>query len=266
MLVFPVGYTLYFSVHEWFASSASPPVFVGLDNFLRMAGDERFLLGLARTLGYTVVSVAGALVLGTALALLLNRSFPGRGIVRSLFMLPMMATPVAISLVWLLMYDPSLGVLNYFLSLFGMQPRLWVNDPQFAMLWLIVVDIWEWTPLIMLIALGGLASLPSEPFEAAYVDGASTLQIFRHVTLPLLRPYLVIAVLFRGIDALKTFDQIYVITGGGPGFATETLNIYIYRNAFEYLHIGYASAMLVVFFLIVTAISMLLIRARRGAW
>lgn len=264
MLLFPVGYTLYLSVHAWFASSTVPPQFVGLKNYLDMAKDPRFLNGLLRTFFYTALAVVGEVVLGTAMALLFNRSFAGRGLARTLFLLPMVATPVAIALVWLLMYDPASGVLNYLLTLLRLPTSLWVNDPRTVIPSLVLVDIWQWTPLVMLIALAGLAALPSEPYEAAIIDGASSLQMLRYITLPLLRPYIVVAALFRGIDALKTFDTIYVITRGGPAFASETLNLYIYSNAFEYLHIGYSSAMLVVFFCIVLLLSLVLIAARRG--
>ncbi len=264
MLLFPLVYTLYLSLHAWFASSTTPPRFVALKNYLDMTKDARFLNGVLRTFSYTGLAVAGEVILGTAMALLFNRSFAGRGLARTLFLLPMVATPVAIALVWLLMYDPASGVLNYLLTLLRLPTNLWVNDPRTVIPSLVLVDIWQWTPLVMLIALAGLAALPSEPYEAAIVDGASGLQMLWYITLPLLRPYIVVAALFRGIDALKTFDTIYVITRGGPAFASETLNLYIYSNAFEYLHIGYSSAMLVVFFWIVLALSLALIAVRRG--
>lgn len=264
MLLFPFGYTVHLSLHEWFASSTTPPRFVGLKNYLAMPADARFVQGLVRTFLYTGLAVAGEVALGTALALLFNRVFVGRGLARTLFLLPMVATPVAVGLVWLLMYDPAAGVLNYLLSLAGLPPSLWVNDPRTVIPALVLVDVWQWTPLVMLITLAGLTALPPEPFEAARIDGASGVQILRHVTLPMLRPYIVVAALFRGIDALKTFDTIYVITRGGPAFASETLNLYIYSNAFEYLHIGYSSAMLVVFFAVVLGLSLVLIAVRRG--
>ena len=140
-----------------------------------------------------------------------------------------------------------------------------MNDSFLALPTLVLVDIWQWTPIVMLMVLGGLTALPEEPFEAARIDGASTWQIFRYLTLPMLRPYIMVAALFRGIDALKTFDSIYVITRGGPGFASETLNLYIYATAFDYLHFGSSSAMLVIFFLIVLSLSAVLIGLRRKA-
>jgi multiple sugar transport system permease protein len=264
MLVFPFTYTAYLSLHEWFAAGP-PPRFAGVQNYVALLADARFLNALARTLIFTALAVSVEVALGIALALMFARPFIGRGPARTIFLLPMVATPVAISLVWLLMFDPATGVLNYLLQLIGLGPSLWVNDSFLALPSLVLVDVWQWTPIVMLMVLGGLTALPSDPFEAARIDGASTWQIFRYLTLPMLRPYIVVAALFRGIDALKTFDSIYVITRGGPGFASETLNLYIYATAFDYLHFGYSSAMLVVFFLIVLGFSTLLIAFRRKA-
>lgn len=262
MLVFPLAYTGYLSLFEWFAAGP-PPRFVGLQNYIDLASDERFLKALARTLVFTALAVTIEVGLGIALALMFARPFLGRGFARTIFLLPMVATPVAISLVWLLMYDPATGVLNYLLKLVGLPGSLWVNDSLLALPALVLVDVWQWTPIVMLMVLGGLTALPTDPFEAARIDGASDWQVFKYLTLPMLRPYIVVAALFRGIDALKTFDSIYVITRGGPNFASETLNLYIYASAFDYLHFGSSSAMLVVFFLIVLAFSGMLIAFRR---
>jgi multiple sugar transport system permease protein len=262
MLIFPFSYTVYLSLFEWFVAGPAPR-FVGLRNYFEIARDARFLNAAWNTLLYTGMAVAFEVVLGIAFALMLHRKFFGRGTVRTIFLLPMVATPVAISLVWLLMFDPASGVLNYLLISVGLPPSLWVNDARLAIPGLVLVDVWQWTPLVMLIVLGGLTALPPEPFEAAMIDGASAWQTLIYLTLPLLRPYIVVAALFRGIDALKTFDTIFVITRGGPAFASETLNLYIYSSAFEYLHMGYSSAMLVVFFIIVLAMSLLLIRVRK---
>jgi multiple sugar transport system permease protein len=181
---------------------------------------------------------------------------------RGLFVLPMMATPVAIALVWTMMFHPQQGVLNYLLSLLGIGPSEWVYSPRLAIPCLVMVDIWQWTPLVMLIVLGGLASLPTDPFEAAHMEGATRWQTLRHVTLPLLLPFILVAAVVRLIDALKTFDTIYVITQGGPGTASETINLYLYLQAFSFFQIGKASAVVVVFFLLVIALSWLLFRLR----
>jgi multiple sugar transport system permease protein len=262
MLVFPFTYTVAISLFDWTIGGNSTR-WVGLGNYVAASHDARFLNSVINTAVYTVLSVTGEVVLGVAFALLLFRPFALRGVARALFMLPMAATPVAIALVWLLMFDPASGVLNYLLGIVGLPPSVWVNDARLAIPALALVDIWQWTPLVMLIVLGGLASLPVEPYEAAVIDGASRLQSFVYLTLPLLRPYIVVAALFRSIDALKTFDTIFVITGGGPAFASETLNLYIYRSAFDYLKMGYSSALLVIFFMIVLLVSLALVILRR---
>jgi multiple sugar transport system permease protein len=178
----------------------------------------------------------------------------------------MVATPVAISLVWLMMYDPATGVLGFALRSVGLPAIAWTSDPRWVIPSLVLVDVWQWTPLVALICMAGLAGLPSGPYEAATIDGASRWQTFWHITMPLLRPTIVVALLFRTIDTLKNFDTIWVISGGGPAFASETLNIYVYKMAFEYLNVGYASALLVIFFAIVLGTSLFLIKLRRGAW
>ncbi len=267
LMVFPVFYTVYMSLHSWFASSLTSPEFVGLANFKRaFLQDERFRNALWLTLYFTVLATALQVVLGVALALLLNRPFRGKGFFRSIFLLPMVATPVAIALVWMMMYNPTLGVMNYLVGLIRLGPFKWVSDTALVIPALAVVDTWEWTPLITLITLAGLASLPLEPYESALIDGASPAQMFWRITLPLLRPTIMVALLFRSIDCLKTFDIIYVMTAGGPGFASETLNVYTFQVGLFYFHIGYACSLLVILFALVLGVSLVLIKVRRGSW
>jgi multiple sugar transport system permease protein len=267
LMVFPVFYTVYMSLHSWFASSLTAPEFIGLQNFKRaFTQDERFRNAIWLTIYFTALATAMQLVLGVALALLLNRSFRGKGFFRSIFLMPMVATPVAIALVWMMMYNPTLGVMNYLVGLVGLGPYKWVSDVRFVIPALAVVDTWEWTPLITLITLAGLATLPIEPYESALIDGATPAQMFWRITLPLLRPTIIVALLFRSIDCLKTFDIIYVMTAGGPGFASETLNVYTFQVGLFYFHIGYASSLLVILFALVLGVSLILIKTRRGAW
>jgi multiple sugar transport system permease protein len=260
VIVFPWMFTLWMSLFDW--KIGSPHVFAGLTNYTDLLGNQRFLEAVMHTLVFTAMAVAAPLVLGTAAALVFHEKFVARGVLRGLFVLPMMATPVAIALVWTMMFHPQQGVLNYLLSLVGIGPSEWVYSPRLAILCLVMVDIWQWTPLVMLIVLGGLASLPTDPFEAAHMEGATRWQTLRHVTLPLLLPFILVAAVVRLIDALKTFDTIYVITQGGPGTASETINLYLYLQAFSFFQIGKASAVVVVFFLIVIGLSWLLFRLR----
>jgi len=267
LMIFPVMYTVYMSLHSWFASSLTSPEFIGLANFRRaFLEDERFRNALWLTLYFTALATALQVVLGVALALLLNRPFRGKGFFRSIFLLPMVATPVAIALVWMMMYNPTLGVMNYIVGLIRLGPFTWVSDANVVIPALAVVDTWEWTPLITLITLAGLASLPLEPYESALIDGATPAQMFWRITLPLLRPTIMVALLFRAIDCLKTFDIIYVMTAGGPGFASETLNVYTFQVGLFYFHIGYACSLLVILFALVLGVSLILIKARRGSW
>ena len=266
LMAFPLAYTAYLSLHEWYASSVLGPQFVGLNNYVALlTQDERFWPALVRTLEFTVGSVLLSVGFGFGIAHLLIRRFPGRGLARTIFLLPMIATPVAMALVWMTMMSPTIGVLNYFLRSLGLPASAWVASPRTVIASLLLVETWMWTPMITLILLAGLSSLPAEPFESALVDGASGWQVVWHVTLPLMRSTIVVAALFRTIDALKIFDIVYVMTEGGPGFASETLNLYVFQTSFKYLHLGYASALIVIFFSIVLGASLLLLRVRRSA-
>lgn len=265
VIVFPWLFTLYVSVQDW--DAAGPAGFVGAANYTRLLTDERFLLSIVRTLYYTVLTVVAPLVLGTIAAVLLHREFRFRGLVRGIFLLPMMATPVAIALVWAMMFHPQFGVLNYLLERVGLPTSLWVYAPETVIPSLAVVETWQWTPFTMLIVLGGLASLPTDPYESATIDGASAWQSFRHITLPLVMPFILIAGLLRAIDAFKAFDTIYPITQGGPGVASETINIYLYLQAFSYTHIGSSSAVVVVFFAMILVLAYVMLYLRqRSMW
>jgi len=269
MILMPLSYTLYMSVQEWYISSLSKPKFVGLSNYVEILTRDtdlemgRFSWAILRTFLYAILGVCAQTSIGVALAVLFNRHFFGKGFVRTLSLLPMVATPVAISLVWMMMFNPSLGVLNYFLSFLRLGPLDWVGTDKWVIPSLVLVDTWQWVPLITLIATAGLASLPTEPYEAARIDGANNWQVFWRITLPLLRPTLMVAILFRAIDCLKTFDTILVITAGGPGTASETLSIYIFQQAFDYFHMGYASALIVIFLAIILGVCLVLIKYRR---
>jgi multiple sugar transport system permease protein len=261
VIIFPWVYTIWMSLHEW--KVGAPPTFVGLANYIRLPSDVRFVESIWHTLVYTALSVVLPLVLGTLAAVVFNARFPMRGFFRGLFILPMMATPVAIALVWTMMFHPQLGVLNYLLSLVGLPPSLWVFHPATAIPSLVLVETWQWTPLVMLIVLGGLAAIPAEPYESAQIDGATRWQIFRYISLPLIAPFLFIAAMIRMIDAVKSFDIIFAITQGGPGSASETINLYLYSVAFVYYDVGYASAIVVVFFALIVALAGALLRLRQ---
>lgn len=264
MMIFPLGFTLWNSFSGWSLTLGRPNTLIGAQNYIAIMTDARFWNAVWNTLYFTALAMSVELVLGVALALLLDaKDYRGKRVVTSILLLPMMATPVAVAMVWLLMFEPTAGVINYGLGQLGLPKQLWIAGSSSVIPSLVLVDVWEWTPLITLIVLAGLAGLPSEPFEAARVDGASYWQILRRVTLPMLLPTISVAGLLRFIDCIKTFDIIYGMTGGGPGFSSETLNIYTYNQAFYYFNFGYASALLVIFFSIVTGISLLVTYSRR---
>ena len=263
VIIFPWAFTVWMSAFDWKIGSVAH--FVGFDNYTQLATNKRFLESILHTFYFTLLAVIFPLILGTAAALIFHREFPLRGMLRSIFTMPMMATPVAVALVWTMMFHPQQGVLNYLLSLVGLPPSLWVYSPTWVIPSLVLVEIWHWTPLIMLIVLGGLAALPTEPYESARLDGASEWQLFRYITLPLLAPFLIVAAVIRTIDALKAFDTIYVISQGGPGTASETINLYLYLQAFAFYNVGNASAVVVVFFVIILALALLLLHVREKA-
>lgn len=263
---FPLVYLIYMSLHKWSLIGSAAPMFIGAGNFIGLLVDDRFTHSLVRTLYFTALGLATNLPAGLGIAILLNRDFFGRSLLRALLVFPMVATPVAMGLVWVVMLDPSLGIVRYLFGLVGIaNPPLWLSDTNWAIPTLVMVDAWMWTPMVTLICSAGLAALPVEPFEAAIVDGASAWQRFRYLTLPLLMPVLLVATMLRLMDLLKVIDIVYVMTNGGPGHATETINLYNYLVALSYDKIGYGAAVALVLFGLVLLATLGLIRLRRAA-
>ena len=261
---FPLVYLCWMSLNRWSMVGFEPPRFIGPRNFAQLADDARFLEALGRTFWFTGLGLASNLPLGLGIALLMHERFPGRSLCRALLILPMVATPAAMGLVWVIMLDPTLGIVRWLLGLIGIaHPPLWLADPDLVVPTLVAVDAWMWTPMVALICIAGLAALPPEPFEAALVDGASALQRFRYLTLPMMLPTLMVAAMLRLMDLLKLIDIVYVMTGGGPGHLSETINLYNYLVALSYDKIGYGSAIALVLFAIVMACTLALIRLRR---
>ncbi|MBW2634994.1 MAG: sugar ABC transporter permease, partial [Deltaproteobacteria bacterium] len=248
-------------------SSEGKIEFIGVANYVRaFSEDPHFLRSIWLTLYFAVGSTLGQLTLGLGLALFLNRQFKGEATFRMLLMFPIIATPVAMSLVWSMLMNPMMGHLNYYLSLLGLPGSLWAADTSTVLPSLIMIELWHWVPMTMLVLLAGLKSLPKEPFEAATVDGASRFQMFVNITLPLLQPYVFLLLLLRLVHGLKVFDKIFVISGGGPNRASETLNIMIYEQAFGATNFGYASALGSFLLLIILLISIGLFRFRQRKW
>jgi multiple sugar transport system permease protein len=266
VLAGPLAYALWVSLTSWYLGSPVPPRFVGLANYATLLGDPRVWHAAWVTFCFTGLALGLELLLGLAIALYLNREFAGIGLVRTVLLLPLSVTPVAIALVWAMMFNPTLGMLNYVLSLVGLPPLLWASDPLTALPSLVLVDVWQWTPMVVLLLLAGLQTIPAEILEAAALDGASGFRFVRRIQLPLIRPHLAMAAVFRVILLLKTFDLIYVITQGGPADATETLNLYTYQVGMVYFQMGYGSALAVVLLGLIMVLSLVLLQTRRRAW
>jgi len=237
--------------------------FIFLDNYIELMKTDEFWIALRVTVVFTVLAVFVQVVLGVVIATLLHNENTNISFLRTMYLLPLAITPIAATFTFRLMFNPSLGVLNYFMKLLGFEPQAWLASPSTALFSLILVDTWQWTPFILLICLGGLASLPNEPFEAAKVDGASSWQIFIKITVPMLYPFIGLALLFRSIDAFKTFDIIYVLTSGGPGILTRTLNLYAFKHGIEFLSMGYAGSIAIVMLIITIVVAQIFLRKNK---
>lgn len=260
MIAFPFIYTIWMSFQLY--SSTGQITGSGIGNYQRMVGDDEFWNGIWITFYLYFLSLALQLVLGTGLAMLLFRAKRLPGIVRSLFISPFMMPPVVAGMMWLVILDPSLGAANWILTSLGLPASAWLASPAWVVPTLAMIDTWQWTPYVALIVLGGLQSLPPSVYEAAEIDGASRRAVFWRITLPLLLPTLVTAMVLRSVDLLRFFDLIYITTQGGPSNHSMTLNIYGFRTGFEFFRLGYASALMVTLSVIVLGAVIALNRLR----
>ncbi|MFJ2703645.1 carbohydrate ABC transporter permease [Streptomyces sp. NPDC087428] len=265
MIVFPLAFTLDLSLTDAFGAVNADKAHIGLRNFTDALGDtRRFWPAARRTLVFTVGAVVLETVLGLALAMLMRKPFRGMRWVRTVLIVPLLATPVAIGILWLLILDPTNGIANHLLAAVGLPRQEFLGSVSQSLPTLMLIDVWQWTPMMTLLLLAGLTTLPEEPEEAALVDGANSWQRFRHVILPMLGPTLATALVLRAVDALKTFDILYATkgAGGGSDFEVETLNVYAYGLTFDYQEYGLAAAVLVLFTLFIIGVVVLL--RRRG--
>jgi len=268
LFIYPFIRLIYLSLNHWMLTTRQEPTFVGFANYMQaFTQDTHFWTSMWLTFYFAFGSVAGQFIIGFALALILNREFKGESIFRTFMLFPIIATPVAMSLVWSMLMNPMMGHLNYYISFFGLGPSEWAANRSTVMPSLIMVEIWHWTPMTMLILLAGLKSLPRDPYEAAIIDGASKIQVFFKITLPLMQPYIFLILLLRIVHSMKVFDKIYVIaSGGGPNRASETLNIMIYQEAFRALNYGYASTLGIIMLVLILIITVVLFRYRERSW
>jgi multiple sugar transport system permease protein len=234
---------------------------IGFTNYAYVLRDNEFLgIVLPNTFGFMLASVGSSLILGLAIALLLNRNFAGRWLVQTIILLPLMVAPVIAAIMIRWMFNDQFGIVNVVLGVFGVPEIAWLTQKWTAFLAILLTDVWLWTPWFALLLLAGLQSLPQEPFEAAQIDAASPWRTFRYITLPMLRPVIVVCVVIRAIDAFRTFDVVWTITGGGPARATEVFSIYAYVEAFQFLNFGRGSAAAVIGALIIVVFAMVLYR------
>lgn len=256
MIAIPLTYNFGMSFTKWSMSAVEAPKFIAFDNYRALFSEKRFWDAVWRTVIFVVTALSAQTVLGVGLAVMLNRPFRGKRLTQTFFLLPVVATPVAVGMVWMLMYEPTIGFANVFLEYLHIPPQEFLASTGLqSLLSLVVVDVWEWTPMIMLMVYAGLTAIPDTPYESSMIDGANKWQQFTHITLPLVSPTILVAVLLRLIDLIKTFDIIYATTKGGPGFATENINILAYTTTFSYFEFGKAAAITVLFFIVVLLIS-----------
>lgn len=263
MIAFPFMYAIWLSFEHF--SVGMPASFNGGQNYVTMVQDPEFWNGLEVTIELYLLSLVLQLLFGTYIAVLLHSSKRIWGCVRTLLISPFVLPPVVVGMMWLVILDPSIGAANWILSEFGLPPSSWLASPQWVIPTVAMIDSWQWTPFVALIVLGGLQSLPPSVYEAAQIDGAPRWQTFRRITLPLLVPTLVTATILRSVDLLRFFDIIYITTQGGPGNASNTLNIYGFRKGFEFFDMGYASALMITLSAIVLGAVLVLTRLRKQA-
>ncbi|MBI5305768.1 MAG: sugar ABC transporter permease [Chloroflexi bacterium] len=246
MIGFPFVYAGYLSLHKLTLGSPTPPVFIGLDNFIKALDDPVFWTALRVNLFLYAVGLILELVLGTYIGILLGQQLRGVAIARVLAVFPAVIPSVAIGLVFVQMFDPAQGLFNFALRAFGQRPLAWLAAPNTVLQSILLVEVWQWTPFIALIVMGAMQTLPTEPYEAAVIDGASGFQILRYLTLPMLRPAIVVAAMLRTVDLMRIFDSVYIMTQGGPINSSMTLNVYAFTQGFLFSQFGYASAIMLV--------------------
>ncbi|PYN90053.1 MAG: sugar ABC transporter permease [Candidatus Rokuibacteriota bacterium] len=269
ILVYPLAYSLGLSFYNYYLP-VPRTTFVGLENFRFILADDAFWEALGVTARFTGAAVAIEVVLGIAVALLLDARIPCRRFVNTVVLLPMAITPAVAGLLMRWMFESNWGLVNYFLGLAGVRGPGWTGDPAWALWSIILADVWQNTPFVILVVYAGLQSVPVEPLEAAMVDGASRAQTLAHVVFPFLRPLVLFVLIIRSMDAFRIFDQVFVMTGGGPGTTTQTITFYNYVMAFRQLRMGRASALgvitLLILSLVIGAWIYLLYRREKGEW
>lgn len=260
-LVYPVAQALYLSFFDWtIGTDLEDAPYVGLAHYVRMLSDENVLESLWVTVRFGFWTITIEMFLGVSLALLLEKPIRGASVFRTIFILPLMVSPVVVGLIWRYLYDARIGWINYYLGQIGIEPQVWLGDPELAFMAIVITDIWQWTPFIFIIVIAGLQALPGEVLEASKIDGANWWQHILFVKLPMIKSILIIALLMRLIDVFRALEVMFIMTGGGPGRATELLSLHIYNRAFSTQQLGYASAISVLLIVLVAILSLAILR------
>jgi len=255
--IYPLFFSLYYSFFQYTIHDITRISFVGVSNYIRIPFDNLFQNSFSLSILYTAFCLALEFPLGLGFAILFNSERKVITAIRSIIIVPMILTPVAVGVIWKMMFQSEFGIINYIIGKIGLPPQPWLGDPSLAMVAVVVVDVWQWTPFIFLILLASLQGLPKEPLEAARIDGASSFQLFRHIILPMIKLPIIVALLLRTIDLLRIFDHIYIVTRGGPALATDFLSLFIYRTGLKFFDIGYASALSWIYLFILTFIAII---------
>lgn len=263
LTLFPFFMNIYMSFVDYYLVSETKGQFVFFQNYSKLLLDKSFWKILGNTFYFSIGAVSIELGLGIAISLALNSLKNKARFIRTIIILPMAAAPIAVAYGWTLIMEPSIGIFNYFLSFIGVSKQLWFSSPYMVIPTFMIIDAWQWTPFIIIILTGSMLALPKEPFEAAMVDGASPFQMAKFITLPLLKPTIIFAVVLRFIDAFKIFDTIYAITKGGPGNHSETLSIKTFNLGFHRLRMGEAASLSIIILIILFLIFQFLIKRSR---
>ena len=256
IILFPITFALISSFFDYTLINKSFNNFIWLDNYVNSINDEQLFNSISVTFFFVVLVVLFEFLLGFFIAILLNSIERFKSIYYFILLLPLLINPIVVGLIWRMFLHPQLGILNYLLSLISINPINWLGDPKMAFVTIIFVDIWHQVSFMIILLLAGLSAIPKEPYEAARSDGAGILDCFIHITLPYMRPVIIVTILIRLIFAVKTYDLIYIMTKGGPGDATDLISYYIYRSAFISLNLGEAAAMSTILLFIIVILTL----------
>jgi multiple sugar transport system permease protein len=261
--IVPLFYTAYLSFTDWNLLKGVSTTWVGLQNYKYLLTEPTFFHSVKTTFLFMVVSTLSEVVLGIGIAVLLDRKMRGIDIVRGICLVPMLVTPVVVGSIWYILFHSQIGPINYLLTIFGISPVHWLDSTKNALYAIVIADIWQWTPFVVLLVLAGLQTVPLELYEAGKIDGASTIELFRYITLPSIKNVVLIVAVLRAMDAFRVFDTVFIMTGGGPSNATEVASVRVFKTAFQFFNLGSASAMVILLIIMMSLLAGIYIKSVR---